>query len=68
MGLKNMGGVKVFGVELFLLPDGSVLYNEIAPRPHNSGSSSSHPNRKKLHLKLVFLGDSTSCFRLYTLL
>eukprot|EP01127_Copromyxa_protea_P015140 TRINITY_DN4309_c0_g1_i1.p1 TRINITY_DN4309_c0_g1~~TRINITY_DN4309_c0_g1_i1.p1 ORF type:complete len:587 (+),score=139.98 TRINITY_DN4309_c0_g1_i1:301-2061(+) len=27
----------IFGVELFLLEDGSVLVNEIAPRPHNSG-------------------------------
>jgi len=27
----------IFGVELFLLPDGRVLLNEIAPRPHNSG-------------------------------
>jgi 5-(carboxyamino)imidazole ribonucleotide synthase len=30
-------GVGVFGVELFLLADDSVLLNEIAPRPHNSG-------------------------------
>ena len=30
-------GVGVFGVELFELPDGAILYNEIAPRPHNSG-------------------------------
>ncbi len=30
-------GVGVFGVELFALADGAVLYNEIAPRPHNSG-------------------------------
>ena len=30
-------GAGIFGVELFLLPDGSVLVNEIAPRPHNSG-------------------------------
>lgn len=27
----------MFGVETFLLPDGSVLLNEVAPRPHNSG-------------------------------
>ncbi len=32
-----MGGVGVFGVEMFQLADGSVLYNEMAPRPHNSG-------------------------------
>lgn len=30
-------GVGVFGVEMFEMGDGSVLYNEIAPRPHNSG-------------------------------
>ena len=30
-------GAGVFGVELFLLADGSVLLNEVAPRPHNSG-------------------------------
>jgi phosphoribosylaminoimidazole carboxylase (NCAIR synthetase) len=27
----------VFGVEMFLLADGSLLVNEVAPRPHNSG-------------------------------
>ncbi len=32
-----IGGIGVFGVELFLAEDGRVLYNEIAPRPHNSG-------------------------------
>ena len=30
-------GTGVFGVEMFLLPDDSILVNEIAPRPHNSG-------------------------------
>jgi|YNPBryulayer2012_1023412.scaffolds.fasta_scaffold05681_3 5-(carboxyamino)imidazole ribonucleotide synthase len=30
-------GVGVFGVELFLDTHGKVLYNEMAPRPHNSG-------------------------------
>lgn len=30
-------GVGVFCVELFLAKDGSLLINEIAPRPHNSG-------------------------------
>ena len=30
-------GKGVFGVEMFLLQDQSVLVNEIAPRPHNSG-------------------------------
>jgi len=31
------GGIGVFGVELFETEAGDVLYNEIAPRPHNSG-------------------------------
>lgn len=32
-----LGSAGVFCVELFLLPDGSLLVNEVAPRPHNSG-------------------------------
>jgi len=35
--VEAIDGVGVFGVELFELQDGRVLYNEIAPRPHNSG-------------------------------
>jgi len=30
-------GLGVTGVEMFLLPSGEVLINELAPRPHNSG-------------------------------
>jgi 5-(carboxyamino)imidazole ribonucleotide synthase len=30
-------GVGVFCVELFLMSDGTLLINEVAPRPHNSG-------------------------------
>ena len=33
-GLELVG---VLGVEMFVLPDGKLLVNEIAPRPHNSG-------------------------------
>lgn len=36
-GAPSLGAVGVFGVELFLLADGSILINELAPRPHNSG-------------------------------
>ena len=32
-----LNGVGVFGVEMFLLEDDTVLINEIAPRVHNSG-------------------------------
>jgi 5-(carboxyamino)imidazole ribonucleotide synthase len=35
--VKAVGGVGLFGVELFQLPDGQILVNELAPRPHNSG-------------------------------
>jgi 5-(carboxyamino)imidazole ribonucleotide synthase len=35
--VKAMDGVGVFGVEMFVLADGSVQINEIAPRVHNSG-------------------------------
>ena len=31
------GAVGVFGVELFAMRNGEILYNEVAPRPHNSG-------------------------------
>lgn len=30
-------GVGVFCIEMFLMPDGALLINEVAPRPHNSG-------------------------------
>jgi len=33
--LRGQG--RVFAVEMFLLRDGTLLVNEIAPRPHNSG-------------------------------
>eukprot|EP01041_Mallomonas_annulata_P000164 gene164-280_t len=35
--IATLTGKGIFGVELFLLPDDSILLNEIAPRPHNSG-------------------------------
>jgi phosphoribosylaminoimidazole carboxylase PurK protein len=35
--IASLSGGGIFGVELFQCRDGSVLLNEIAPRPHNSG-------------------------------
>ena len=32
-----LGLVGLLAVEMFLLPDGQILINELAPRPHNSG-------------------------------
>lgn len=33
----HLEGAGVFGIELFLTPDGQIVINEIAPRVHNSG-------------------------------
>ncbi|MBD1209166.1 MAG: 5-(carboxyamino)imidazole ribonucleotide synthase [Ignavibacteria bacterium] len=35
--VEAVEGVGVFGVEMFLTENDELLYNEIAPRPHNSG-------------------------------
>jgi 5-(carboxyamino)imidazole ribonucleotide synthase len=35
--VEAIDGVGVFGIELFLTLDDEILFNEIAPRPHNSG-------------------------------
>ncbi|WP_338738779.1 5-(carboxyamino)imidazole ribonucleotide synthase [Haloplanus salilacus] len=35
--LDTLSGRGVFGIELFETPEGEILVNEIAPRPHNSG-------------------------------
>lgn len=35
--VKSFPGCGIFGVEMFLLANGELIVNEIAPRPHNSG-------------------------------
>ncbi|EFX04970.1 phosphoribosylaminoimidazole carboxylase [Grosmannia clavigera kw1407] len=35
--VEHLWGKGVFAVEMFVGPDGDLLVNEIAPRPHNSG-------------------------------
>jgi 5-(carboxyamino)imidazole ribonucleotide synthase len=35
--LNALAAVGIFGLELFLTPEGKVLINEVAPRTHNSG-------------------------------
>lgn len=35
--MRVLQGAGVFGIEMFVLPDDSVMINEIAPRVHNSG-------------------------------
>ena len=33
----RLGGLGLFGVELFLLKNGEVLFSEVSPRPHDTG-------------------------------
>ncbi|MBA3820840.1 MAG: formate-dependent phosphoribosylglycinamide formyltransferase [Deltaproteobacteria bacterium] len=33
----RLGGHGIFGVELFLLADGRVIFSEVSPRPHDTG-------------------------------
>lgn len=35
--VKAVNGIGVFGVEMFLTEQDELLFNELAPRPHNSG-------------------------------
>jgi len=35
--VRAVGGIGLFGVEMFETMDGRVLVNELAPRPHNTG-------------------------------
>jgi 5-(carboxyamino)imidazole ribonucleotide synthase len=37
LAVQALDGLGVFCVELFLMADGRLLINEVAPRPHNSG-------------------------------
>ncbi|CAI5461583.1 unnamed protein product [Closterium sp. Yama58-4] len=63
LAIGSLAGAGVFGVELFLLADNSVLLNEVAPRPHNSGHYSieaCHVSQYEQHLRAVLglpLGD-----------
>jgi len=34
---NGLGGLGIFGVEVFLTKDGRVLFSEVAPRPHDTG-------------------------------
>jgi 5-(carboxyamino)imidazole ribonucleotide synthase len=60
---KKIGIVGVLAVEMFVTPDGDVLVNEIAPRPHNSGHQTIEANitsQYEQHLRAILglpLGD-----------
>ncbi|MEL9940551.1 MAG: formate-dependent phosphoribosylglycinamide formyltransferase [Ignisphaera sp.] len=34
---EGLGGLGIFGVEIFLTKDGKILFSEVAPRPHDTG-------------------------------
>lgn len=62
--IETMQGAGIFGVELFAMPDGSVLLNEIAPRPHNSGHytmDACHTSQFENHLRAVLQLPLGSC-------
>jgi len=61
--VEAVGGVGLTGVELFELPDGTVLLNELAPRPHNTGHytiEGSYTSQFENHIRAILgwpLGD-----------
>jgi len=62
--IGTMQGAGIFGVELFAMRDGSVLLNEIAPRPHNSGHytmDACHTSQFENHLRAVLHLPLGSC-------
>ena len=54
--VETLGGVGIFGVELFLTESGELLVNEVAPRTHNSGHHTIEANvtdQFEQHLRAV---------------
>jgi 5-(carboxyamino)imidazole ribonucleotide synthase len=54
--VRAVDGFGLFGVELFEAADGSLLINEIAPRPHNTGHYSldwGGPSQFEVHVRAV---------------
>jgi len=67
--IAKLGMVGVLAVEMFLTPEGEILINEIAPRPHNSGHHTIRANETsqyEQHLRAISglsLGKTSSkCF------
>ncbi|MFB6132440.1 MAG: 5-(carboxyamino)imidazole ribonucleotide synthase [Halanaeroarchaeum sp.] len=63
--LDELDGRGVFGIELFETTDGTILVNEIAPRPHNSGHytiEGTVTSQFEQHVRAILgapLGDTT---------
>jgi 5-(carboxyamino)imidazole ribonucleotide synthase len=54
--VETLGGVGIFGVEMFLTESGELLVNEVAPRTHNSGHHTIEANvtdQFEQHLRAV---------------
>ncbi|KAF9137692.1 phosphoribosylaminoimidazole carboxylase ade2 [Mortierella sp. GBA39] len=54
--ITSLSGAGVFGVEMFLMQDGQIVLNEIAPRPHNSGHytiEACHTSQYENHLRAI---------------
>ena len=54
--IDQLGMIGILAVEFFLLPDESLLVNEIAPRPHNSGHHTiecNYTSQFEQHLRAV---------------
>lgn len=54
--VEAVGGVGIMGVELFEMKDGTVLVNELAPRPHNTGHytiEACHTSQFENHVRAV---------------
>jgi phosphoribosylaminoimidazole carboxylase len=54
--VNSFSGAGIYGVELFMLENGDVLFNEVAPRPHNSGHytiEACHTSQFEQHLRCI---------------
>ncbi|KAJ3196545.1 phosphoribosylaminoimidazole carboxylase ade2 [Irineochytrium annulatum] len=54
--IASFDGAGVYGVEMFLLRNGKIILNEIAPRPHNSGHytiEACHTSQFEQHVRTV---------------
>jgi 5-(carboxyamino)imidazole ribonucleotide synthase len=54
--IQKLGMVGVLAVEMFITPQGDILVNEIAPRPHNSGHHTIEANitsQYEQHLRAI---------------
>ncbi len=63
--IQKLNLIGILAVEMFVTPDGKVLVNEIAPRPHNSGHQTIEANstsQYEQHLRAILnlpLGDTS---------